>query len=244
MVDKFSKVPLHYQVYLELLSKIQSGVFKHGEKIPTEPQLEELFGVSRVTIRRAVEMLAQEGVLEKHRGKKGTIVSNIKHDYDIRKLTSFSDDVRLYGEEPHSELIAFEEIPAPQYIAECLHINPSEMVYYIERKRFRSDEVVGIHQAYIRKLDNVCLEKSDFDAEASLYALLRNHGIVPERARENLEVRIPGDDILSILGLPDKTAVFYKDRITFTQEGMPFEYVEMYYNPSCYRYSVELTLTS
>jgi GntR family transcriptional regulator len=242
MVDKNSKVPLHYQVYLDLLRQIQIGTYKRGDKIPTEPQLEEMYDVSRVTVRRAVEMLAQEGIVEKHRGKRGTVVTNAKHDYDIRMLTSFSDDVRQYGERPSSELISFGLVTPPKRVADCLGIQKGERAYSIDRKRLRSDEVVGVHLAYIRCLDGLVLCKDDFTPEASLYAMLRERGVVPATATETIEVRKPEKGILDILGLPEGTAVFYKERVTFDHEGSPFEYVEMYYNPDSYRYRVELSL--
>ena len=77
VIDKKIKVPLHYQIYLDMLKKIQGGEFKPGEKIPSEAELERIYDVSRITVRGAVEMLAQEGIVEKNRGKKGTIVCQI-----------------------------------------------------------------------------------------------------------------------------------------------------------------------
>lgn len=243
MIDKNSKVPLHYQVYLGLLARIQSGVFKRGDKIPTEPQLEEMFGVSRVTVRRAVEMLAQEGVVEKHRGKKGTIVVAAKHDYDMRALTSFTDDVRLYGERPKSELVAFDLVSPPNKVADCLGVDEGDRVYRIERKRFSSDVVMGLHRAYIKRVHGLSLEASEFVADSSLYTTLRERGVVPATAKETIEVKKPSPKILDMLGLPLDASVFYKERVTFEPDGTPFEYVEMFYNPEYYRFRVELTLS-
>ena len=83
VIDKKIKVPLHYQIYLDLLKKIQTGVLKAGEKLPTEAELEEMYGVSRITVRGAIEMLAQEGLVEKNRGKRGTIVYIAFVQYNI-----------------------------------------------------------------------------------------------------------------------------------------------------------------
>ena len=107
LIDRNIKVPLHYQMYLDLLKRIQSGALAPGDRLPPEPQLEKIYDVSRITVRRAVEMLAQEGLVEKHRGKRGTIISGSKHDYDIAKLTSFTDDAQLYGDRPSAELVGF-----------------------------------------------------------------------------------------------------------------------------------------
>lgn len=242
MIDRQVKVPLHYQMYLDLLQKIKRGEYECGDRIPSEPQLEKLYGVSRITVRRAVEMLAEEGIVQKNRGKKGTIVISAKHAYDAAKLTSFSDDVRLYGERPNSELVGFDEVIPSEKVASLLCSTEGEHVYRIERKRFRADAVVGVHRAYIRRLDGLTLFAEDFSSDTSLYVLLASRGVKPVSASEVLEVRTPAKDVLSMLDLPAGTAVFYKERTTYCSGHRPLEYVEMYYNPDFYRYRVELQL--
>lgn len=242
IIDKKIKVPLHYQVYLDLLKKIQSGVFKSGERIPSETELEKIYGVSRVTIRGAVEMLAQEGLVEKNRGKKGTVVCKAKHVYDMKKLTSFTDDVHLYGERASSELLDFQILIPKERISQLLELEEGEAVYYIERKRYRQDVVVGLHKSYIKMIHGLKLERGLFGTDVSLYEILKNNGIIPTTASEVLEVKKPSERILNILGLKAQTAVFYKERITYSGDKNPFEYVQMFYNPDYYQYKVELRL--
>lgn len=242
IIDKKIKVPLHYQIYLDILKKIQLGLLSPGEKLPSETELERIYGVSRITVRGAVEMLAQEGLVEKNRGKKGTVVCRSKHTYDMRKLTSFTDDVHLYGESASSELLDFRELVPRSRIAKQLVLTEGESVYYIERKRYRQDMVVGLHKAYIKKMPGLLLQKEQFVPDASLYSLLREKGIIPTTAKEILAVKTPSERILNILGLPAKTAVFHKERVTYSEGEIPFEYVEMFYNPDYYQYKVELRL--
>lgn len=242
IIDKKIKVPLHYQIYLDILKKIQSGVLREGEKLPSEKELEQIYGVSRITVRSAVEMLAQEGIVEKNRGKKGTVVCHSKHIYDMRKLTSFTDDMHLYGKQASSQLLDFQELVPRKKVAEQLELAEEETVYYIERKRYCQDMVVGLHKAYIKKTAGLILKAEEFLPDVSLYALLRENGIIPTTACEILEVKTPSERILNILGLPSKTAVFHKERVTYTGNRNPFEYVEMFYNPECYQYKVELRL--
>lgn len=242
LVDKKIKVPLHYQIYLDILKQIQTGQLKAGEKIPSETELERIYKVSRITVRSAVEMLAQEGMVEKNRGKRGTIVCQGKYVYDAGKLTSFTDDAQLYGEQAGSELIEFKEMIPNKQVAEKLQLEQGESVYYIERKRYRQNVVVGVHKAYIKKDTNLELREEQFTLDASLYALLREVGIIPSTAQEILKVKIPSERILGILKLPPHTAVFYKERITYIEGKKPFEYVEMFYNPNFYQYKIELSL--
>lgn len=242
LIDRNIKVPLHYQMYLDLLKRIQSGKLAPGDKLPPESQLEKIYGVSRITVRRAVEMLAQEGLVEKHRGKRGTVVSGAKHDYDIAKLTSFTDDAELYGDRPSSELVGFAEVMPGDHVAEALQLDAGCRVYQIDRKRFRTGVVVGFHRAFIKRIGGLTLSADAFTPDASLYEMLEEQGVVPSTASEVLEVRTPAPEIMNVLGLPHGSAVFYKERVTRTAGGVPFEYVEMYYNPEYYRYKVELQL--
>lgn len=242
VIDKKIKVPLHYQIYLDLLKKIQGGDLKPGERLPSEPELERIYQVSRVTVRGGIEMLAQEGLVEKNRGKKGTVVCRPKHAYDIKKLTSFTDDVSLYGERAGSKLLDFSEVIPEEQIAGLLDLQEGEQVYYIQRKRYRQDVVVGLHNSYIKKIHGLTLEGREFGPDVSLYAVLKSKGIVPTTASEVLEVKMPGDHILDVLGLKAQTAVFYKERVTYSGDKIPFEYVQMFYNPDYYKYKVELRL--
>lgn len=242
IIDKKIKVPLHYQVYLDLLKQIQSGALKSGQKLPSESELENIYGVSRVTVRGAVEMLAQEGLVEKNRGRKGTVVCKAKHVYDMKKLTSFTDDVHLYGERPSSELLDFQVLVPKESIAKQLEIKEGEKVYYIERKRYRQDVVAGLHKSYIKMVEGLHLQRDMFGADVSLYEILRQNGIVPTTATEVIEVKKPSERILGVLSLKPQTAVFYKERVTYSGDKNPFEYVEMYYNPDYYQYKIELRL--
>ena len=76
VIDKKIKVPLHYQIYLDLLKKIQNGLLKPGERIPSEPELERIYDVSRVTVRGAIEMLAREGLWKRTGVRRGRLYVN------------------------------------------------------------------------------------------------------------------------------------------------------------------------
>ncbi|MDO5145445.1 MAG: GntR family transcriptional regulator [Eubacteriales bacterium] len=242
LIDRNIKVPLHYQIYLDILKRIQTGEFRPGEKLPSESELQKIYEVSRITVRSAVEMLAQEGIVKKHRGGKGTVVCHGKYLYDAGKLTSFTDDAKLYGEHAGSELIDFMELVPYSHVADQLGLRRGEKVYYIERKRYRQNIVVGIHKAYIKKINRLKLEREQFTPDASLYALLRENEIIPSTAQEIIKVKVPSERILRLLQMPSGKAVFCKERITYIEGKKPFEYVEMYYNPDYYQYKIELRL--
>lgn len=242
VINKNIKVPLHYQIYLDILRKIQDGILIPGEKLPSEPELERIYDVSRVTIRSAIEMLSQEGLVKKNRGKQGTVVCEAKHSYDIKKLTSFTDDVHQYGENARSKLLSFKLMEPGHKISSLLHLEQGQQVYFIERIRYRQGDMVGLHRSYIKRENNLTLKEEDFTPDASLYAMLKKGGIQPTTATEILEVKIPDKQVADILQLEPKVAVFYKERVTYSEGRRPFEFVEMYYIAEYYQYKIELKL--
>ncbi|MEK3888386.1 GntR family transcriptional regulator [Bacillus sp. FSL K6-3431] len=242
-IDKDSMLPFHYQIYLKLKEAIESNQIKEGEKIPSEKELQTIFGVSRITVRKAMEDLERDGFVKKYQGK-GTIVMPTKHNYNLQELTSFSSDVQQAGGISNSQILDFKEVEADVKVADFLKIGLGETVYYLERLRMMENKIVGLHKAYIKKNSPVLISPEEINSETSLYKLLTDKGIRLKSADEILEARIPNEKLKKLLKLSDDQAVFYKERITFNHDDEPIEYVEIYYNADAYRYKVSMSIKS
>ncbi len=238
-IDKNLKIPLHHQIYMDLLEKIQKGQYKTNDKIPAEPELQKMYGVSRITVRGAMQELEKEGYIKKYRGI-GTIVCEPKRKYDLQHLTSFSEDIKEYGEKSSSELLNFGLVKPSEKVAKALNITDEE-VYFIERKRLRGELIVGINKAYIKKVNSLVLEETEFKPETSLYALLKSKGIYLTNAIEFLEAQMPSGELCSSLNIKKNQPIFYRERTTFVDQD-PVEYVEMFYRADIYKYRVSLDL--
>lgn len=239
-IDKNLKIPLHYQIYMDLLDKIKSGQYKVNDKMPAEPELQRIYDVSRITVRSAMQELEKEGFVKKYRGT-GTIVCEPKRKLNLQHLSSFSDDIKEYGEKSSSILLGFGLVTPSKKIAEALNISEDEKVYLIERNRLRGDLIVGLNKAYIKRVNNLLLEKSDFSAESSLYTLLERKGVHLTNAVELLEAQMPSSELCTILDIKKNQPIFYRERTTFMDEN-PVEYVEMFYRADIYQYKVSLDL--
>lgn len=242
-VDNNSKIPFHHQIYLNILQQIKSGYYKVNDKLPSEPELQEFYKVSRITVRSAMQELEREGYIKKFRGI-GTIVCEPKMQYNLKHLTSFSEDNIEIGENPSSILLKFDVVIPSEKISTALNLASDEKVYYIERKRLRGDVIVGLHKTYIRQVKNLELKSGEFGPKISLYELLRNKGIVLKNAVEVLEARLPTADLCKILEIGKHQPVFYRERITYQDTNEPLEYVEMYYRADMYRYMVSLDVVN
>lgn len=240
-MDRNSKMPLHYQIYLDLLDKIENGTYALNEKLPAEPELQKTYKVSRITVRSAMQELETEGYVKKMRGI-GTIVCEPKRKYDLQHLSSFSDDTKQYGEESSSILLEFEEVKPSEKVAGILKLEEDETVYYIERNRLRGDKIIGLNKAYIKKVNNLHLEDKDFKPETSLYALLEERGVLLKHAVEFLEARMPTNELCKTLNIQKNQPIFYKERTTYSDKNDPVEYVEIFYRADAYRYKVALDL--
>jgi GntR family transcriptional regulator len=238
-LDRELKIPLHHQIYCIIKEEIEKGVFKEGDMIYPESQMQEMFGVSRITVRKAVEELAHDSYVEKKQGK-GTTVLPQKNKYCLTNLTSFTDDVQSSGKITGSILLDFMEIPADAKVAENLQIPYKQPVYLLKRLRMMENEIVGLHEAYIVKSENIQLSRDMFKKNTSLYDLLENMGVKIDYALELIEAKVPSVDLCKILDIDPSIAVFYKERITHDDKGIPFEYVEIFYRADKFKYYVKM----
>ena len=120
-LDRDSKAPIHQQLYRFIKECIDDGTFKEREAIPSEKDMQELFDVSRITVRRAISDLEHDGYLRKIRGK-GTFVERIKKETPLYSFTSFSGDAKVKGDKPGSIILACRKMEASVKAADRLQI--------------------------------------------------------------------------------------------------------------------------
>ena len=148
MIDKTSPVPLYHQVEQDLKQDIKAKQYAVGDPIPTEVDLIARYGVSRMTIRLAIEELEKEGYVKKIQGK-GTFVKSQKVTQELGVITSWSETMRAQGKEPIAEKVHKCEIQAAPELAEEMEIEPGTRLYFIERLRCVDGEPVSISQIHI-----------------------------------------------------------------------------------------------
>lgn len=149
MADTATKrYPAYKRVYDSLLEKIKKGEYPTGSLLPAEPELEEMFQVSRTTVRKAVELLTQQGLVVAKQGF-GTQVINRKTMQNLNKLTSISQTLKNMGYEIGTKSIYVETIPAQEEIAEELGIPYGTPVFCINRIQMANGSPIAIAKNYI-----------------------------------------------------------------------------------------------
>ena len=120
-INRQSKLPLYQQLYDVLRGNITRGEWKPGDLIPAESELIEQYGVSRITVRQVLDMLVQEGLIYRQRGR-GSFVAHPTVEQVLQRLVSFTDDMRQRGFAPNTRIVLSGLLPAPEDIAGQLQV--------------------------------------------------------------------------------------------------------------------------
>jgi GntR family transcriptional regulator len=185
-----------------------------GDAIPSERLLCERFGVSRMTVRQAVDALVVDGLLQREQGR-GTFVAPTKMDVEVR-LASFGEDMRRRGMEPLSNVLVAEEVPATPDIADALELLLGELVFYLYRVRYADGEPMAIEQTWVPSR----LMPGLFEGGApdSIYGELRRRGLAPDRGEDTVSATEVDAEDAELLGLRTGKAVLRLARRTFAGE--------------------------
>jgi GntR family transcriptional regulator len=170
-LDKNSHEPLYRQLAKLLVSQIQSGDYKMGNRLPSERELSEIHKVSRITARQAIDLLFEDGLIFREQGR-GTFVAEPRMRH-LQGLTSFTEDMQARGYTPHSRVLAQEVLEADGEMQSSLRISNGQRVLHLVRLRMADDRPIALQASYISLALCPGLENESF-TDRSLFALLRS----------------------------------------------------------------------
>lgn len=232
-VDPNALLPLYHQIEVALHEKIRSGAWAPGTHIPSEDELCEQFGVSRITIRHALRNLVAQGLLERGRGR-GTFVRDTTLTAGARGLTSFTAEMKDLGMTAGSRTLSMTVEPADDDVAAALDLAPSDPVVVVKRLRTGDDEPLGLQTAYLPAELFPGLENEPLD-DRSLYSVLRDsYGVAPAEAIETFRIAHVDDEQAALLNVPPQTCAFAVERLTSNTQR-PFEFVRSLMRSDRYR---------
>ncbi|SEO30113.1 GntR family transcriptional regulator [Paenibacillus sp. OV219] len=229
-----SKKPLYAQIANIVKDRILHGVYPVGTNIPTEPQLEEQFGVSKVTVRNAIKELARNGYVETGSGKGTKVIRNTSAS-KLSKLKRFTEVLVEEGHRIRKQLLVAEsaaneaESVAYRLFGErCLHI---ERLYYLNDEPY-------IHYTHFLSSRAAGLELPDL-SEQSLYDLLEEQDVSLGKYRDEFSVTAtPPAPVLVALGIEAGTPLLKRSRYAYDESGELIEYSEGYYYTERHHYVV------
>ena len=231
-------VPLHHQVYLDLLGSLDSGRWAPGRQLPTERELAGHYGCSLITVRRALDELVREGRIERTRGR-GTFVLHPRLDRDIAGRASFAEEMRQRGLDPETRLISARPESASLSVAAALGIEAGSPILYLERLRLASGEPYLLEQVHLPAERFPGLLSMDLE-HSSLYELLSTrYGTQVVRAREALEPVLLRAREARLLDQRRGAAALLIEGIAFDAEGARVEFGRTFVRGDRSRYFVE-----
>lgn len=238
MIDKSSSTPVYIQIANEIKAGIQDRIFLPGEALPTERELTEQFGVSRMTIRQAVTNLIHEGVLYRARGK-GAFVSKETIEKKM-EIESFSDDMRKRGLVPSNKVLFFDKISPDEEVRLKLQLDENDKVFFLNRIRLANDEPMAIEYSYLPEKLYPNLIKYNV-VQCSLYDLMKEeYHMAFNYMRQTIKaVNLGKREAEMLLGKPKGFALM-SHRIIFDVEEMPIEYTKTVYHPERYSFNVTI----
>ena len=209
-----------------------------GEAIPSERQLSSDLGVSRLTVRAALDDLVREGMLVRRHGS-GTFVSEPKIAQELT-MTSFTEDMQRRGMVPASRTLSLRVTPAGAHLGRLLHVSPSEPVMIISRLRLADRETMAIETLHVRESLVPGLTAPDLERRSFYEILEGRFGITIVGGHQTIEPTVTNEEESAALGVPLHSPAFQFERTTNSESGEIVEYVRSIYRGDRYKLVTDL----
>ncbi|MFZ7086523.1 GntR family transcriptional regulator [Curtobacterium sp. RRHDQ10] len=228
-------VPKHEQLRLILL-ELATAELQPGAAIPSERQLIQAYGVSRITVRQALGQLVNEGYLTRVRGK-GTFVAHRPVQSTLH-LASFTEEMRALGHVPATVVLVREEAVPPADTIAALRLADGDSAFHVKRLRLADGVPVSIDDAwFVRSAMPGLL---DHDLSGSIYSLAAGeYGTPIVRAQQTVAADPATDDVATLLGTRTGSPVLVFDRVSFS-ETTAVEHTRSWYRSDRYRVQMEV----
>jgi DNA-binding GntR family transcriptional regulator len=235
-LDRSGPIPLYFQVAQKIEEAILTGVLPAGSRLENEVTLGMRLGLSRPTVRRAIQELADKGLLVRRRG----IGTQVVHGRVTRsvELTSLWEDLAASGKVPTTQLLEIRIESADSKLAERLAVEEGSELLYVRRLRLADDVPVAV------LINWLPAQYTDFTSEDlaahGLYQLLRARGVNIRVAKQRIGARKASTDEARLLDLDRGSAVLTMDRTAYDNSGAAVEYGHHCYHPDLYSFEVTL----
>ena len=232
------RAPLYQQLQRALRDAITENRLAADEALPPERDIAEEFGVSRITVRKALDALVSEGLLTRRQGA-GTFVAG-RVEKSFSKLSSFSEDMISRGRRPESVWLSRSAGAVTPEESLTLGLSPGAQVYRFSRIRYADGAPMALEYSAV---PGFCLP-SENEVGDSLYEALQAHGARPVRALQRLRAVLFTAERARLLNVPDGSPGLFIERRGFLRDGRPVELTQSYYRGDAYDFVAELNTSA
>ncbi|HEL0698065.1 GntR family transcriptional regulator [Streptococcus equi] len=219
-------LPAYIKIHDAIKKDIEKEVWTIGSRLPSERDLAEHFEVSRMTLRQAITLLVEEGILERRVGS-GTYVASHRVQERMRGTTSFTEIVNSQGRKPSSKLISYQRQLASDTEINQLHLEESDYVIRMERIRYADKvplvyEVASIPEKFIKNVKKT-------DITEHFFQTLTSNGYEIGKSQQTIYAKVASERVASYLEVAKGHAILALTQVSFFTDGRPFEYVRSQY---------------
>ncbi|MDK1728622.1 GntR family transcriptional regulator [Dellaglioa algida] len=229
--------PIYIQIHNDMKKTIESGEWEVGNRIPAERELAVVFGVSRMTLRQAIQTLVDEGILERHVGD-GTYVARKKVQEKMSGVTSFTDLMAEQGKVASSKTITYHVTTPSLSEIEKLQLSDGELVLRMERIRYADGLPICFEVATVpnKLVDGY----SKTEITSSLYRTLEEKAeLTLGGAQQTVSAMSAAENIADYLSIKRGEAILRLRQVSFLKNGEPFEYVRTQYVGNRFEFYLE-----
>ncbi|MGK0552433.1 GntR family transcriptional regulator [Enterococcus faecalis] len=232
-----SSVPIYIQIHDAIKADIEKGLWKIGDRLPSERELALKFNVSRMTLRQAIQTLADEGILERKIGS-GTYVARKKVQERMTGTTSFTDIMLSQNRTPSSRTISYFVTKPSSSEMEMLQLSEEESILRMERIRYADEIAICFEVASIPY--SLVSQYTKAEISHSLYKTLEEKGGNKiGHANQTISAMLASEQIAEYLELKRGDAILRLRQISYFETGQPFEYVRTQYAGNRFEFYLE-----
>jgi GntR family transcriptional regulator len=232
------RAPLYQQLQRALRGAITENRLAADEALPPERDMAEEFGVSRITVRKALDALVSEGLLTRRQGAGTFVAARVEKSFS--KLSSFTEDMISRGRRPESVWLSRSAGAVTPEESLTLGLSPGEPVYRFSRIRYADGSPMALEYSTVPGFSL----PSESAVDESLYEALDRQGSRPVRALQRLRAVLFTAERARLLGVPDGSPGLLIERRGFLRDGRPVEFTQSYYRGDAYDFVAELNTSA
>ena len=238
-LDFSGRTQLYFQLYDILHRDIKNGVYKRGALLPTENELVDRYGISRVTVRKAMDLLMNDGLIGKRRGY-GTFVQSPKVEQTLTRVLHFSNEMEKRGRQTSTSMLSNRVLPATKVMAEALAIPEGTDLIQVSRLRYADGVPMCMENAFLIRERCPLVANEDFTDSSLRSFLITEYNIVWRYARQKIYAVKATAKLARHLKVSPGDPFIYVERVSYDQFDVPGEYLQAYYRGDSYYLTAEL----
>ena len=238
-IDRRSKLPYYQQLYQIMRARLDNQEWKPGDRIPGEAELISQYRVSRSTVRQVLDMLVQEGLINRHRGR-GSFVSQRTLEESMTRIVSFTEDMRQRGFEPGTQVLSATLVAASPEGAEKLEVQAGEELARLERLRLANGEPMSLEESFLVHRFCPGVLQHNYAVQPLREILESEFGIRLVSAKQVIRAILAPARLANLLSVAAKSPLLFIERVSYSQGGQPVEFLRVYYRADRYSLYNEL----